>query len=532
MSSLIDKLTDDEKRQLEQYLAILDPWQPHPSNKPQNMAFESDAQEILFGGSAGGSKTDTMLGLARVKHTRSLIIRRNFPELERSVIARALQFMGGSYNSAKHMITINKEKLVEFGHMEHVGTPQLPGDEAQYSSAPYDFIGFDQVEEFPEYPYMFMFSRLRTAKPGQKTQMFATANWVGENLDWIIKRWRDWLGEGATAKPGEIRWYYRFKGEDDERTAPDGNKIWDEGAKDWVYPTSRTFIRAGLADNPYLGEDYKAKLQQLPEPMCSALLYGDLHATRTDDAYQVLPRAWVKAAMSRWMPRSGFEKPPVVGVDVARGGEDNTVLAPRWDNWYDELKIYPGAETRDGQSVANVMAVLDAKAHFNIDVINIGASVFDIATKNGWSATPVNFGAGSKGKDQSGSMSFLNKRAEYYWKFREALDPKNGINVCLPPDPILEADLCSVKWEPVSGKIQIQEKKKIKEKIGRSPDRGDAVVLAWGGDMHVPTDEELHDYGAGKIKAEDITDDMIYYRADTLGVTFEEAKEILRKELA
>jgi hypothetical protein len=137
--TLLDHMTDEEKLELQQLISQLAPWTPHPSNKPQCMAYESEANEILYGGSAGGAKTDTLLGLARMKHTRSLVLRRNFPELERSVISRALEFMGGSYNSAKHVI-VTDGRRIEFGHMEKPGNPQQQGDEQQYSSAPYDLI--------------------------------------------------------------------------------------------------------------------------------------------------------------------------------------------------------------------------------------------------------------------------------------------------------------------------------------------------------------------------------------------------------
>jgi hypothetical protein len=475
--TLIDNLTDEEKLELKQLMSQLAPWTPHPKNRPQCMAYESEANEILFGGSAGGAKTSTILGLARMKHTRSLVLRRNFPELERSVISMALEFMGGSYNSAKHVIQTDGRRI-EFGHMEKPGNPQIQGDEQQYSSAPYDLIAFDQLEEFPEYPYIFMFSRLRSAKVGQRTQMISSANWVGENLAWIIKRWRDWIGDRPTAKSGELRWYYRLKGQDEELTAPNGEQIWDEKAQDWTIPTSRTFIRAGLMDNPYLGDDYKAQLQQLKEPMRSALLYGDIKATMTDNAYQLIPRAWVKAAMARWTPDGRDEKAvPVIGVDVARGGKDKTVFAPRYGNWYDNVIVYSGSETPDGASVAALALQLDINGVYNVDVIGIGSSAYDYI-KEKKVANPINFGAGSKTTDKSGLFNFLNERAAQYWAFMESLDPANEKPIALPPDEELESELCAMIWVPEGKTIRMKSKEEVKLILGRSPDKADAVVLA------------------------------------------------------
>lgn len=480
---LLDYLNPDERALLASLWAALPAWTPDIRNAPQCRAFESDAFETLYGGAAGGGKSDLLLGLARTEHRRSLLLRREFPDLERSLISRSLEFYGDKsfYNSSKHVWSIDG-KRIEFGHMEQIGTPQEPGDEESYASAPYDFIAFDQVEQFTEYGYIFMISRARSTDKGQPVRVVSSANWVGENLDWIIKRWAPWLDPGHPnpAKPGELRWFYRLKGDEQERAAPDGMPIWDEGAQDWVTPRSRTFIPAGLKDNPYLPEEYRATLQLLPEPLRSALLYGDLHATLIDDAYQVIPRVWVKAAMARWTtepPESEKAKPLVIGCDVARGGEDKTVNASRRGNWFAELQKHPGRSTPDGQSVVALLAVLLANGgSVNLDVIGVGASAYDQRGK--LDVTGINFAERSDATDKSGTLSFINLRAECYWKFREALDPVSGENLALPPDPELEADLCAPRWSMQTNGIKIESKEDIKKRIGRSPDCADAVVLS------------------------------------------------------
>lgn len=443
-------------------------WEPHPLNRPQVQAYLSDAFETLYGGAAGGGKSDLLLGLARTMHERSLLLRRTFPDLERSLISRSLEFFGDpiKYNASKHVWNIDGRRI-EFGHMEQVGTPQVPGNEANYASAPYDFIGFDQLEQFPEYAYVFMLSRARSVKR-RRVRMMASANPVGEGIEWIMRRWRAWLVD-KTARPGELLWY---------RTDEEGNDI--QTTKDHPDAVSRTFIPAGLSDNPYLNDGYRRSLMLLTEPLRSALLSGNWSAMLTDDAYQVIPRAWVQAAMERWTPEppeSEKNKPLIIGGDIARGGEDKTVNAPRRGNWFDKLQKHPGRSTPDGQSVVALWQVLGGQV--NADVIGVGASAFDIARERDIPVFGVNFAEKSDATDKSGQLRFINKRAECYWAFREALDPINENHLALPPDPELEADLCAPRWSMQTNGIKIEAKEDIKKRIGRSPDCADAVVLAW-----------------------------------------------------
>ena len=70
-------------------------------------------------------------------------------------------------------------------------------------------------------------------------------------------------------------------------------------------------------------------------------------------------------------------------------------------------------------------------------------------------------------------------RAFSYWRLKELLNPVNGYDVALPPDKELEDDLCAVTArEARRGVIQVDDKREIIKRLGRSPDRGDAVVMA------------------------------------------------------
>jgi hypothetical protein len=87
----------------------------------------------------------------------------------------------------------------------------------------------------------------------------------------------------------------------------------------------------------------------------------------------------------------------------------------------------------------------------------------------------------SRTKTKDGQLGFANRRAETWWRFREALDPDqpDGSAIALPPDPELRADLCTPTWKLMARGILLESKEDIRKRLGRSPGKGDAVVMAW-----------------------------------------------------
>jgi len=313
---------------------------------------------------------------------------------------------------------------------------------------------------------------VRTTKRGQQCRLVACTNPGGEGNDWVMERWAAWLDPGHSnpAEEGDLRYYKRDADDNDIECEPDDPR-----------GTSRTFIAAGLQDNPYLRDtDYARTLEQLPEPYRSQLKDGNWQAGMVDDAYQVIPTAWIKAAQARWTPERPAGTPlSMLAVDVARGGADNTVLSKRYGTWFAPLEVHPGKSTPDGQSVAGLtMIAMEPGAYGSIDVIGVGASAYDILTMKGQYIIPVNFAEGSKGTDKSGRLHFANKRAEYYWHFREMLDPAAKDPIALPRDPLLLAELRAARWKMGLRGLQIEDKEHIKERLNRSPDRADGVVMA------------------------------------------------------
>jgi hypothetical protein len=239
-----------------------------------------------------------------------------------------------------------------------------------------------------------------------------------------------------------------------------------------------------VRDNPvYLASDYVSRLQALPEPLRAMLLFGDFKAGTEDDPWQVLPTEWVRQAQARWRPDGGAGLPlDVLGVDVARGGQDRTVLAGRRGTWFSPLSKHPGTSTPDGPAVVALVeraVAADPEALVNVDVIGVGSSVYDLCRAGRVGRPrPVNFAEACGRRDRAGVLHFANLRAYAYWSLREALDPANGDGLALPPDPELLADLTAPRWEMRAGGVLVESKERIIKRIGRSPDCADAVVLA------------------------------------------------------
>ena len=183
--------------------------------------------------------------------------------------------------------------------------------------------------------------------------------------------------------------------------------------------------------------------------------------------------------MARWQPK--LPKPPMdsMGVDVARGGKDSTVLSARHGNWYDELITYPGSATPNGPQTAGlVIAATRDNAPIHIDVIGVGSSPYDFLREANQQVIGVNVAEGATGTDKSGRLRFFNLRSQLWWQMREALDPSSNTGIALPNDPRLLADLTAPKWCLRGSIVQVESRDEIVKRIGRSPDYASAVILA------------------------------------------------------
>lgn len=447
-----------------------------PQAGPQTAAFNTEADILLYGGAAGGGKTDLIAGLALKRHRRSIIFRREHKQLS-GIVERIVDIRGtmDGYNGQDERFALPDGRLIRLGGMKNLG------DEKAYQGRPFDLMAFDELTEFLESQFRFVLTWNRTTDPEQRCRVVCASNPpTSTDGEWVIQYWGAWLDPShpRPALPGELRWYATdTDGKDVEVEGPIPLKVGD----DLVVPRSRTFIPSNIDDNPFLiATGYKATLQSLPEPLRSQMLRGDFTAGKGDNPWQVIPTAWVEAAQARWTP----QKPrgvrmSSVGADIARGGDCETILTPRYEYWFGEQRVYPGKQTPDGPAAASlVVAELRDGAIANVDVIGVGSSVYDHLKANGVRVAGLNGSNKTAVTDRSGKLRFVNKRAEWWWKMREALDPANGMDIALPPDRKLRVDLATPRWRLMTNGILVESKEDIIKRLGRSPDRGDSAVYA------------------------------------------------------
>jgi len=199
-----------------------------------------------------------------------------------------------------------------------------------------------------------------------------------------------------------------------------------------------------------------------------------------------------RAAMDRWKPLPlDRVLMTAVGADVAQGGGDDTVLAPRYDGWYDVLEKVPGVQTPGGTQVAGL--VIAKRKNGAMVILDVGggwgADAYGHLRGNGMDSSECVAYMGVKpspAKSRDRLFHFTNLRSQLLWQFREALDPDQvgGSPIDLPPDNELMADLAAVEYEVINrGRegqfIKAQSKEDVVKKLGRSTNKGDAVVMSW-----------------------------------------------------
>lgn len=196
----------------------------------------------------------------------------------------------------------------------------------------------------------------------------------------------------------------------------------------------------------------------------------------TESENTVISLVTVEAAQARESVPSDGEPPPVVACDVARFGADSTVIVTRQGNRVRIVHTSQGADLMQtcGAIIQTEEALREGHdrgyVRIVIDDDGVGGGVTDRLREQGYTVEAFNAG----GKPHDGEH-YVNRRAEMWFSGRDMLED----SIDLDPDEQLAAELVASEYKFDSrGRFQIEPKDQIKKRLGRSPDRADAVLMA------------------------------------------------------
>lgn len=412
---------------------------------------------LLYGGAKGGGKS-WFLGVWCFNYAMDVIRRFNLKRTKnplhigwmgrkqavdftgttldtwRKVIPESLyKLRGGTEKEVKHIL-IDDTVAIDYGGLDKQENIN------KFNSAEYGFIAVDQAEE-----------TTRNDLKEAKLSLRMTIN--GESLPYK---------ELYTANP-RICW---LKEDFIDNHLP-GN----------------VFVPALIKDNPHIPDGYKKRLEDTlayrPELLAA---YRDGDWSVVEGADQVILDKWLAKSLLFDSLVSGR----IIACDVARFGDDKTVI--QLLNGTDIVEKHRLESLRTTQT-SNFLTELSRKngdCPIVVDEIGVGAGVVDELYANGRTVIPFNSSA--QADDPS---KYYNKRAEAWWELSCAYSRGEIGNRNMYDQ--LRKQLVIPTYELRNGRILIESKDKIKERLNHSPDDADCYVMGIYGLMRSPDMKKRHE---------------------------------------
>ncbi len=337
----------------------------------QRLFHASTADEVLFGGAAGGGKSkaivmDALLRCLCYGGTHAYIFRRTYGELEDTIIREARDSYPeglGRYNAARHEIALPNGSVIHFRHCAH------RDDMYAYKGAEIQWLYFDELTSFELDVYDFLKTRLRARRSLNIRPCVRAASNPGDiGHGWVKKRFVDPAPymqpfEQVIALPDGRRKRYRLQ-----------------------------YIPSLVTENPYIGEDYLFQLESKPAALRNALLHGDWNAfegqvfTEWQDCPQhYRDRLWTHVVepfeIPLWWPRymsfdHGYAKPFSVGWWAV--GPDG--CAYRYREWYgcEPGRPNTGLKLTPRQIAQGIVQREQSEAENNLHILRVAdPAIFD-----------------------------------------------------------------------------------------------------------------------------------------------------------
>ena len=244
--------------------------------------------------------------------------------------------------------------------------------------------------------------------------------------------------------------------------------------KDGVLKPPYFYLPANIFDNPYIPQEYLESIKNLPPKEYRRFVEGDW--SQSDEPDQLIKYQWIREAYEIEL-QGGKQR---LGVDVARFGDDETVLAKMLGNALVEIQGYKNMSIDRTATITQNKIMEDGidADMVGIDVVGLGAGVVDNLRRAGYTVKAIS--SGEKPVHIPGwntHFKFYNLRSQMWWFLREKL--RNGEIAIAVQNQKLVEDLTAPRYEIRSDKtIRVESKDEIKKRLGRSTDYGDAFVYA------------------------------------------------------
>ena len=225
------------------------------------------------------------------------------------------------------------------------------------------------------------------------------------------------------------------------------------------------WLEPGKIDNPWWTDELQKELEEdyKRDPDLAEHIWGG--EPRAQGQYAVMSRIEVKGAMDRNVFPEGVEE---IGVDVARFGDDKTVMYKRRGLKVIDKKSFVGQDTM--RTAKEAWSMADHKPYVNIKVddTGVGGGVTDRLKELGAKVVPVKFGGTA-----NDTRLYSSVADEMWFTF-----PVNEADI--PYENDLMQELSGRRYDfDNKGRRKIESKKDFKKRIGRSPDDSDALLLCF-----------------------------------------------------
>ncbi len=261
----------------------------------------------------------------------------------------------------------------------------------------------------------------------------------------------------------------------------------EDKVRNWCEPISKEDVKESENDFQFEGVWYR------PSDLFRKKVLGEFPKISED---VLIPHKWIELAQERWKTFNlGNQNDAILGVDVAGMGRDCSVFCKRFDNYVACFDKQNSGGRADHMAVAGrIHNELTGHSGYavSIDTIGEGAGVYsrliEMCIEGGSnldkeSIVSCKYSEGAKdyyGKDLTditGQYTFANMRAFLFWAVRDWLNPDNNTGAMLPPNGSFFDEATEIRWSFLSnGKIIIESKDNIKERLGHSTDEFDALA--------------------------------------------------------